>query len=92
MTFTWVPAAFLAAQQVGPWHNLPLWIPPEGNGHVSAEKARAKGLVFRPVAQTIADTAAWVRDTGRDVAWGTGRNPGLSPAREAEVLAAYRAR
>ena len=59
---------------------------------MSAEKARAKGLVFRPVAQTIADTAAWVRDTGRDVAWGTGRNPGLSPAREAEVLAAYRAR
>lgn len=92
VTFTWVPAAFLAAQQVGPWHNLPLWIPPEGNGHVSAEKARAKGLVFRPVAQTIADTASWVRDTGRDVAWGTGRNPGLSPAREAEVLAAYRAR
>ncbi|MBL9087110.1 MAG: NAD-dependent epimerase/dehydratase family protein [Planctomycetia bacterium] len=92
VTFTWVPAAFLAAQKVGPWHNLPLWIPPEGNGHVSAEKARAKGLGFRPLAQTIADTAAWVRETKRDVAWGTGRHPGLSPAREAEVLAAFRAK
>lgn len=92
VTFTWVPAAFLEAQKVGPWHNLPLWIPPEGNGHVSAEKARAKGLSFRPLAQTIADTAAWVRETKRDVAWGTGRHPGLSPAREAEVLAAFRAK
>jgi len=90
--FTWVPAAFLEAQQVAPWHHLPLWIPPEGNGHVSADRAIAKGLAFRPVAQTIADTAAWVRDTKREVAWGTGRAPGLSPPREVEVLAAFRAK
>jgi 2'-hydroxyisoflavone reductase len=92
VAFTWVPAPFLAAQHVEPWGHLPLWIPPEGNGHVKNERAIAKGLTFRPVAQTLADTLAWVRATKRDVAWGTGRAPGLAAAREAEVLAAFRAR
>jgi 2'-hydroxyisoflavone reductase len=92
VSFTWVPPAFLASQKVGPWHNLPLWIPAEGNGHVRNERGIAKGLVFRPIAGTIADTWAWVRETKREVAWGTGRSPGLSPARESEVLAAYRKR
>ena len=92
VTFTWVPAAFLAEQKVGPWHNLPLWIPPEGNNPLRNAKAIGKGLTFRPVAQTVADTVAWLRDTRRDVAWGTGRAPGLSPAREAEVLAAWKAK
>ena len=59
---------------------------------MSAERAIAKGLAFRPVARTIADTAAWVSETKREVAWGTGRAPGLSPQREAEVLAAFRAK
>jgi 2'-hydroxyisoflavone reductase len=47
--------------------------------------------VFRPVAQTLADTLAWVRETKRAPAWGTGRTGGLSPEREAEVLAAWKA-
>jgi len=89
VAFTWVPAPFLEQQKVTPWQNLPLWIPPEGNGHVKNERARAKGLVFRPVARTIADTLAWARETKREVAWGTERAPGISAAREAEVLAAF---
>jgi 2'-hydroxyisoflavone reductase len=88
-SFTWVPAPFLEKQGVSAWQNLPLWLPPEGNAHVKNARALAKGLVFRPVAQTLADTLAWARETKRDVAWGTGRAPGLSAAREAEVLAAF---
>ena len=91
VTFTWVPAAFLAAQKVAPWQHLPLWMPPEANAHVSNARAIAKGLVFRPVAQTVADTVAWVRETKRAPAWGQ-KAPGLSAAREAEVLEAWRKR
>jgi 2'-hydroxyisoflavone reductase len=92
VSFTWVPAPFLEAQKVSPWQNLPVWVPPEGNGHVKNERAITKGLRFRPLAQTVADTLAWVRETKREVAWGTGRAPGITAQREAEVLAAYRAR
>ena len=92
VTFTWVPAAFLEKQQVAAWQNLPLWLPPDGNGHVKNERAIAKGLAFRPVARTLADTWAWVRESHREVAWGTGKAPGLSEAKEAAVLAAYRVR
>lgn len=92
VSFTWVAAPALAAARVAPWHALPVWLPPEGNARVENQRARAAGLAFRPVAQTIADTWAWYRESGRDVAWGTGRAPGLSAAREAEVLAAQRGR
>lgn len=91
-SFTWIPAAFLAEQKVAPWQDLPLWLPPEGNAHVSNARAIAKGLGFRPVAQTIADTLAWVRETKREVAWGTAPQPGLAAAREQAVLAAWKAR
>ena len=90
--FHWADAAFLEAQGVRAWHNLPLWLPPGSNPHCANERARAKGLAFRPLAQTIADTVAWMRETNRAPTWGEGRTPGLSAAREAEVLAALKAR
>jgi 2'-hydroxyisoflavone reductase len=91
VSFTWIPAAFLEKHKVSAWHNLPMWIPSEANGHVSNVRAMGKGLKFRPVARTIADTLAWMRETKREVAWGTGPTGGLSPKREADVLAAWAA-
>jgi 2'-hydroxyisoflavone reductase len=85
----WVPEATLEAQKVSAWHHLPMWIPASGSAHVSNARAVAKGLEFRPVTDTLADTLAWVRATKREVAWGTGREPGLSAEREAAVLAAH---
>ncbi len=92
VAFTWVAAAFLAEQKVAPWQNLPLWLGPDGTAHVRNDRAIAKGLTFRPVAQTIADTLAWLRSTRREVAWGKGAAPGLTAEREKEVLAAWRKR
>jgi 2'-hydroxyisoflavone reductase len=91
-SFTWVSEEFLEAEKVAPWHALPLWFPHAAAGRVENERAIAKGLVFRPVAKTIADTLAWTVETKREVAFGTGRRAGLSSEREAALLAAWRAR
>jgi 2'-hydroxyisoflavone reductase len=78
-TFTWVDDAFLLANEVGPWMELPLWVPesdPEIASIMAADVSRAvaAGLTFRPVAQTVADTLAWAgnerpfEQTGLDAA------------------------
>jgi 2'-hydroxyisoflavone reductase len=42
---------------------LPLWISEEKSGFdsVDSSKARAEGLVFQPLAETIRDTLAWLQ-------------------------------
>ena len=91
--FTWVPADFLAAHGVRPFSHMPLWQPPVGRTagffRMSAERARAEGLTFRPLAVTAADTLEW---------WLTEPEQrraelqaGLSADREREVLRAWHA-
>jgi len=60
--FTWVDDAFLVEHGVVPFTNMPLWLPPEVNGllEVDVAKATADGLRCRPLATTIADTTAWL--------------------------------
>jgi 2'-hydroxyisoflavone reductase len=91
--FTWVPADFLAAHQVRPWSDLPVWVPPTGRmaafARVDCRKAWAAGLTFRPLADTAADTLAWYR--ARPAAEQERARAGLAPAREAAVLAAWNA-
>ena len=96
--FTWVPADFLAGQNVRGWRDMPVWVPPTGDSagfaRRSAAKAVAKGLTFRPLAVTAKDTLDWAktRTAEQQQALAEGRVAGLSAAREAEVLAAWRAR
>jgi 2'-hydroxyisoflavone reductase len=89
--FTWVEAAFLAAQKVEEWSDLPVWTSPAGSdagaGRVSNARAVAKGLAFRPVKATAKDTLDWWKTLPKER---TSRlKSGLSPEREAEVLAAW---
>lgn len=99
-TFTWVDADFLAQQGVGPWMNMPVWIPPRegmrGFHRRSVERARKAGLETRPAQDTARDTLDWFDGYAeqRDGwAYMPGENaPGISREREAEVLAAWRAR
>ncbi|MDP3761848.1 MAG: hypothetical protein Q8R01_15170 [Ramlibacter sp.] len=62
-TFTWVPAPFLAAQQVAEWSDMPAWVPSDGEaaGMMRADirPALEAGLTFRPLAETVRDTLAW---------------------------------
>jgi 2'-hydroxyisoflavone reductase len=80
-TFTWVASERLLAEEVGPWMELPLWLPiPEYAGiqRASVERARAAGLTYRPLADTIKATLAAAEPVA---------GVGLTPERERELLA-----
>lgn len=96
--FTWVPWEFLQTQQVRAWRHMTVWQPPYGRtaGYQrrSAKKAIAKGLTFRPLAVTAEDTLAWhkTRPQKEQDATLNGEINGLAMKREAEVLAAWKAK
>jgi 2'-hydroxyisoflavone reductase len=95
--FTWVPADFLGRHNVRGWRDMPVWVSPTpanaGFSRRSAARAIAKGLTFRPLAVTAKDTLDWAktRTAEQQQALTEGRVAGMSAAREAEVLAAWRA-
>jgi 2'-hydroxyisoflavone reductase len=91
VSFTRVPAAFLEQQEVG----LPIWVPREGSaysgyGVVSNAKAIAAGLAFRPLATTVADLLDWYRALPAERQAEV--RAGITREREAEVLAAWKAK
>ncbi|HME80867.1 MAG TPA: NAD-dependent epimerase/dehydratase family protein [Candidatus Eremiobacteraceae bacterium] len=85
----WVSEAFLLANGVTPWTELPLWIPQGEDSIVKASSARAveAGLRCRPLADTVAATLEWSRGLGLD----RPLRAGLTREREAQLLAAWRA-
>jgi 2'-hydroxyisoflavone reductase len=92
-TLTWVPDEFLLAQDVGPWMEMPLWVPATdddapGFMRIDCRRAFAAGLSFRPVAQTVRDTLIWANDREPDGKWGAG----MTAEKETAVLQAWHAR
>jgi len=86
--FTWIPADFLKQQKVEAWSDMPVWTGEEsGMARTSISRALAKGLTFRPLAYTARDTLAWFQSQPQDRQ--SKMKAGLSPEREAEVLAAW---
>ena len=90
---TWVPAAFLDAQDVSAWTDLPVWVPGEGDSAGFARRDIGRvlraGLTFRPLATTAVDTLAWFR--AQPAEHQAKPKAGLTPAREADVLARWKA-
>jgi len=86
---TWVPSPFLLERGVQPWIDLPAWIPREsedgGHNQLDNSRALAAGMRCRSLSQTAADTLAWWKEQARPA------RVGLSPEREAELLAEFRA-
>lgn len=83
---TWVTDEFLVEQGVGEWMELPLWIADPtmaAMDRVDVSRAVAAGLGFRPLADTVRATLEQAETT--DAA-------GLSPEREAELLAIWHGR
>ncbi len=93
-TFTWVDAAFLEKEKVSPWGDMPAWIPAAGDdaafGRVSSAKAKAAGLKYRPLDDTVRDTLAWLKTEPQEHQ--AKLKSGISPEREAEVLKDWHAR
>jgi 2'-hydroxyisoflavone reductase len=87
-TFTWVDDAFLEQHGVSPWGEMGCWTPTAKNGRASNQQAIAAGATFRPIADTIRDTAAWVRTSRGDRPW----QAGMTAERERELLAKWKAR
>jgi 2'-hydroxyisoflavone reductase len=70
----WIDEARLAAAGVEPWTGLPLWLPatePDSAGFMTMDCGRAQraGLVTRPLASTIGDTAEWLAQRDNAKAW-----------------------
>jgi 2'-hydroxyisoflavone reductase len=91
--FTWIDdMGFLGEHNVAAWRDLPAWFPPqEGQSQVPAvdcSRAIEKGLTFRPIEQTVKEALAYHESRGADYKprWT------LTPEREAEILAAWKAR
>ena len=73
----------------------PPFAPNHGGFHFRTNaKAISKGLTFRPLAVTALDTLEWnkTRSPEDRQAQIDGKLNGLAPAREAEVLAAWKAK
>lgn len=90
--FVWVPDEVLDSAGIEGWTELPLWLPaaaaPSAWRH-DTTTAEAAGLRTRPLGQTLADTWAWMSSV--EGGWKPSEGaPGLTPARERQVLADYR--
>jgi nucleoside-diphosphate-sugar epimerase len=94
---TWVPDDFLLEQGVEPYSELPLWVPPSiGTLDAPIDRALAAGLRHRDLDETIRDTRVWAESLAgspaQTDAGGRQRQPaGISPEREAEILARWHA-
>lgn len=83
---------WLQQREVAPWmgpDSLPLWLPrPDYAGFMARDvtAAQERGLTFRPLAETVRASLEWERERGLD----RDRRAGLTPAREAELVAAWR--
>jgi 2'-hydroxyisoflavone reductase len=86
--FAWASEQFLTEQKVQAWSDMPVWAGAEdGVTRASISRALAKGLTFRPLANTARDTLAWFKSLPQDRQ--THLRAGLTPERETEVLAAW---
>ena len=82
---TWVSDEFLQELDVGPWMELPLWLPDPawaGMHATDVSRAVAAGLRFRPLAETLVGAATAPLEDG----------VGLTLHREAELLEAWHSR
>jgi len=92
--FTWVDASFLAEHGVKGFTELPLWFPAEGPTagffRMNGDRARARGLTVRPLAETVAGALEWwkAQPAERRARLGVA----ISAEREVELLTAWHSR
>jgi 2'-hydroxyisoflavone reductase len=89
----WLDPEPILAAGIQPWTELPIWLPPgelhDGMHQGDVSKAVAAGLRCRPVAETVADTWAWLQGLNGEPPRRPDRPAvGLAPETEAKILRA----
>jgi 2'-hydroxyisoflavone reductase len=88
---TWVSDQFLAEHKVGPWGDMPIYLPEDDAEHryfadINVSRAIEAGLRFRPLEESIRATLDWTEPPRpRDFSVAI-PPPGISAEREAELL------
>jgi 2'-hydroxyisoflavone reductase len=86
VTLVWADEEWLVRQGVTQWTELPLWRNAAAPWGMNADRAQRAGLRSRPLAQTVADTWAWLRTGDRPVKHERFAEHGLDPAKEAALI------
>jgi 2'-hydroxyisoflavone reductase len=94
-SFRWVDADFLLENQVAPWTELPIWVPPVGDMarfySCDSSLALRSGLTCRSARETVQDTWSWLthHPEWTQVVNANRARVGMEPEREAALLAAW---
>lgn len=88
----WADEDWLVEQGVIEWTELPLWRNAAAPWGMDVDRAHAAGLRCRPLADTVADTWAWLRDGGQAVDHERFAEHGIAPEKEAALIARWLAR
>jgi 2'-hydroxyisoflavone reductase len=84
--FVWIDDKQLVEGGVEPWSELPLWVPTDSIDRsihgMDSRRAQRNGLIYRPLAETIADTLIWDLDRDHNLEM----KAGLSKQKEQELL------
>lgn len=89
--FVWIPDDWLLREGVGPWMELPLWLPAGEDALISSvdcSRAIAQGLHSRPLAETVRATLDWDRTRPA----GAPMQAGLDGERERRLLDTWNGR
>ena len=82
----WLSPETIEAAGVEPWTELPIWVPPTGElaglHDCDVSAAYAAGLTCRPIAETVADTWAWLQREGTPDPATTRAGTGMDAAAE----------
>lgn len=86
--FCWLSDEFLLKHEVGPWMELPLWVPGEDANFLlmSNRKALDAGLTIRPLKDTVRVTLEWAKTLPAN----RERKAGLERDKEKTLLKAWR--
>jgi 2'-hydroxyisoflavone reductase len=88
----WVDEDWLVDQGVVQWTELPLWRNAAAPWGMKVDRAHAAGLRCRPLAETVDDTWAWLRDGGRAVDHERFAEHGIAAEKESALIARWLAR
>ncbi|WP_405018098.1 NAD-dependent epimerase/dehydratase family protein [Kitasatospora sp. NBC_00070] len=85
-SLVWVPDADLLQSDLRQWTELPLWRTHPGVWDIDSTSAFAAGFRSRPLAETVADTWAWLQDGNLPVPHQRWDEHGIDPEKERRIL------